>query len=94
MLARALCDKEQLLLLDDPVTGLDPYVAKELYDLLEELNQKEKLTIIMISHDIKAALQYANKILHMKTEPLFYGSKEEYASSEIGMQLAGGEKNV
>ncbi len=94
LLARALCATEKLLLLDEPVTGLDPYVAKELYDLLEELNQKEKLTIIMISHDIKAALQYANKILHMKTEPLFYGSKEEYASSEIGMQLAGGEKNV
>ncbi len=82
LLARALCATNKILLLDEPVAGLDPKVTSEMYELIASLN-KEGITIIMISHDIKAAMHYASHILHIGT-PLFFGSKEEYLKSNIG----------
>lgn len=82
LLARALCASEKLLLLDEPVAGLDPKVTAELYQLIKGLNE-EGLTIIMISHDIAAAAQYASHILHVGNH-IFYGTKEEYLNSDAG----------
>lgn len=82
LLARALCATGKVLLLDEPVAGLDPKVTSEMYDLIEKLN-KEGITIIMISHDIGAAICYASHILHIGTA-VFYGSKEEYLESDVG----------
>lgn len=82
LLARALCASEKLLLLDEPVAGLDPKVTAELYQLIKGLNE-EGLTIIMISHDIAAAVQYASHILHVGNH-IFYGTKEEYLNSDAG----------
>ena len=76
LLARALCATEKVLLLDEPVSGLDPKVTAEMYSLIESLN-KDGLTVIMISHDMAAALRYADHILHMG-DKTFFGSKEEY----------------
>lgn len=76
LLARALCATRKILLLDEPVAGLDPRVTAEMYSLIEQLN-KEGITIIMISHDIEAALKYASHILHIGAE-VFYGTAEEY----------------
>ncbi len=76
LLARALCATRRVLLLDEPVSGLDPKVTAEMYALIEKLN-KEDLTIIMISHDIDAAIRYASHILHIGAS-LFFGTKEEY----------------
>lgn len=76
LLARALCATEKMLLLDEPVAGLDPIVTEEMYNIIEKLN-REGITIIMISHDIKSALKYANKILHVGPN-VFFGSKDEY----------------
>lgn len=84
LLARALCATKYMLLLDEPVAGLDPVAMQEMYDLLERLNREEKITIIMVSHDIRAAVSYADHILHISEEPLFFGTKEEYMQSEIG----------
>lgn len=86
LLARALCATKQLLLLDEPVAGLDPKAALEMYEQIAVCNQSEHLTIIMISHDREAAVQYASKILHMGQKPLFFGTKEEYLSSAVGKQ--------
>ena len=89
LLARALCATRKLLLLDEPVSGLDPKVTIEMYALIEELNRKEGITIIMISHDISAAVRYASHILHMgDTE--FFGTKAEYIGSDIGRSFAKG----
>ena len=63
LLARALCATRKLLLLDEPVSGLDPKATAEMYDIIEELNRRDKITIIMISHDISAAVKYASHIL-------------------------------
>ena len=82
LLARALCAAEKVLLLDEPVAGLVPKVTSEMYDLIENLN-REGITIIMISHDIAAAIRYASHILHIGAN-IFYGSKEEYLDSDDG----------
>ncbi len=84
LLARALCATEKILLLDEPVSGLDPKVTAEMYEIIKTLNQ-EGITIIMISHDIRAALHYANKILHIGKEN-FFGSVEGYLATERGRE--------
>ncbi len=76
LLARALCAAQKILLLDEPVSGLDPSVTADMYDLIRKLN-RSGITIIMISHDITAALRDATHILHIGSE-LFFGKKEEY----------------
>ena len=86
LLARALCAARKVLLLDEPVTGLDPKVSQEMYELIASLN-KEGLTIIMISHDIDAALTYASHILHIG-EKTFFGSIKEYRKSRYGRYYA------
>ncbi len=82
LLARALCAAGKMLLLDEPVSGLDPKAAAEMYELIQKLNE-EGITIIMISHDIGAAVNYASHILHMGN-PLFFGTRDEYLDSSIG----------
>ena len=78
LLARALCSSNKVLVLDEPVTGLDPKVTAQLYETIRSLN-KEGITIIMISHDL-SALEDANKALHLGHET-FFGTKEEYFNS-------------
>lgn len=77
LLARALCSTQKILILDEPVAGLDPDATKELYSLIDELNRHDRITIIMISHDTKAAIDYASHIMHIGKE-IFFGTKEEY----------------
>lgn len=87
LLARALCATEHLLLLDEPTTGLDPSVTRELYDLLRTLNRDDHTAILMVSHDVENALYDANKVLHMEKEMLFFGTAEEYRESRIGREF-------
>lgn len=88
LLARALCAARKVLLLDEPVSGLDPKVTAEMYRIIEELNQKDGMTIIMISHDIAAAVTFASHILHIG-QSVFFGTKQEYLQSSIGKSFAG-----
>lgn len=90
LLARALCATRKLLLMDEPVSGLDPQVTAEMYDLIAALN-REGITVIMISHDIAAAVRYASHILHIGTE-LFFGTREEYQESGIGKRYLAQQK--
>ena len=80
LLARALCAADRILLLDEPVSGLDPKVTAEMYEIIADLNRKEGLTVIMISHDLEAALRYADHVLHVG-KTLFYGSRDDYLQS-------------
>jgi len=93
LLARALCASKELLVLDEPITGLDPIMAGELYRLIARINQEEKRTIIMVSHDIQGAITYGSHILHLGNTQLFFGKKEDYMKSEIGIHFIGGGKN-
>lgn len=90
LLARALCATEKLLLLDEPVSGLDPLVTSEMYEVISELNEKNKVTVIMVTHDIHNAAHYSNKILHMSGSGYFFGSTEEYMKTDIFRAMSGG----
>ncbi len=92
LLARALCATRKLLLLDEPVAGLDPIVTADMYRLIAELNRKDKITIIMVSHDSSAALRYATHVLHIG-EGYFFGTREEYIESPFGKYFKEGEEN-
>jgi zinc transport system ATP-binding protein len=94
LLARALCATRKILLLDEPATGLDPKAAVEMYELIADINIKDGITIIMISHDIDASKKYASHILHVGSvsggqSVLFYGTKADYLDSKIGQAYAG-----
>ena len=84
MLARALCATDKVLFLDEPVTGLDPVAILEFYEIINNLNKKTGITIIMITHDTQNALNYSNKILHLyrDSSKYFFGSKEDYMKHE------------
>ena len=83
LLARALCATQKMLLLDEPVSGLDPKVTAEMYELIEMLNREDGITVIMISHDLSAALRYASHILHIG-DSVFFGTKADYLESTQG----------
>lgn len=93
LLARALCATDSVLILDEPVTGLDPSASMELYETIKDLNKKENVTIIMVSHDIKNALNYATHILHLEQENDFFGTVEEYKKSNVSNMFLGGVAN-
>lgn len=82
LLARALCATKKMLLLDEPVAGLDPKVTADMYSLIDGLNKEDKITIIMISHDLDAAIKYASHILHIGKD-IFFGTKDEYIKSRF-----------
>jgi len=93
LLARALCAARKIMLLDEPVAGLDPKATVEMYELIEGLNN-DGITIIMISHDIASSVKYASHILHIGDQSsLFFGTKTDYLNSEAGRIYAeyGGE---
>ena len=95
LLARALCATGKIILLDEPVAGLDPKATREMYELIAKLNREEGIAVIMILHDISAAATYATRVLHISHKPLFYGAKEEYLASDIGkafLSAAQGDK--
>lgn len=91
LLARALCSADKMILLDEPVTGLDPVVTAEFYSLLKMLNKEYGITVIMVSHDLFAAVNNASHILHLKKNNSFFGTIEEYIQSDIYKKFSGGD---
>lgn len=83
LLARALCATRKILLMDEPVSALDPKATAEMYALIEKLNREDGITVIMISHDVHAAVHYASHILHIGAS-VFFGTREEYLTSPFG----------
>lgn len=82
LLARALCATRKLLLLDEPVAGLDPKAMGEMYEIIQQLNA-DGVTVIMISHDVVSSIKYASHVLHVDNKS-FFGTKEEYLQSDVG----------
>ena len=94
LLARALCATRKILLLDEPVSGLDPQMTEEMYRLIEKINREDKITVIMISHDIRGTMEYASHILQIGQEVIFE-SKENYLRAHTKrrtLENTGGEK--
>lgn len=80
----------KLLLLDEPVAGLDPHVTAQMYDLIDTLHREEGIALIMITHDLSSALRYADHILHIGRS-VFFGTKEDYLQSPAGRAFLGEE---
>ena len=89
LLSRALCAAGELLILDEPVTGLDPEAAHDMYRTLEYLNRTEGIAIVMVTHDLQNALKYATHILHAGHKGWFFGTAAEYLASPYGKKFGG-----
>ena len=90
LLARALCASKSLLLLDEPVAGLDPAATAELYRIIEKLNREDGMTVMMVSHDIGSATRCATHILCLHDGGAFFGTRREFFASETGRRFIGG----
>lgn len=90
LIARALCATDRLLILDEPITGLDPSTTQDFYHVIRHLNRDGHVAVLMVSHDIQNIVSQANKILHLKQSVLFYGPVEEYKASQYGKEFLGG----
>ena len=84
-----VCTRPKTLILDEPVTGLDPAAAQELYRTLEYLNKQEGIAIVAVTHDIRSALRYADHILHAGHGTYFFGTAAEYLASPWGKRFGG-----
>jgi len=91
LLARALCAAKNMLLLDEPVTGLDPVSSEEMYETVKKLNCENGMTVVMVSHDIDAAIKYSSHILHLDNTSLFFGRTEDY---DVKRNFSLGENNA
>jgi zinc transport system ATP-binding protein len=89
VLARALCSAERLLILDEPVSGLDPDAAGDFYDIAEDLNRNSGMTIVMVSHDVGRSIADASKILHINENRQFFGTRGEYLQTDLGRKFTG-----
>ncbi|MDR0222408.1 MAG: metal ABC transporter ATP-binding protein [Oscillospiraceae bacterium] len=81
LLARALCASEKFLALDEPAAGLDSAGEAEMYGLIGEQNRERGVTVVMISHDVKTAARYANKILCLGGAGASFKTAEEYGKN-------------
>ena len=89
LLCRALCAAGEVLLLDEPTTGLDPLVTKELYTTVKHLSVEHGMTVIMVSHDVDAAIRYSDRILHLATSLRFIGTPQDYLKTPYGAAFSG-----
>lgn len=89
LLARALCATKKLLLLDEPVSGLDPMVTAEMYELISDIN-KSGVTVIMVTHDLAGSFRCANRILCLRSDDYFFGTPEEFCESDMADFMKGG----
>lgn len=66
LIARALCSADKVILLDEPVNGLDPKIVSEIYEMLYELNKNQGFTIIMVSHDVERSIKYSSRVIEIE----------------------------
>ena len=79
LIARALCATKKIIILDEPTNGLDPIIAIQIYELLNELKKNDNITILMVSHDVERALKYADNVIELESgEVKFTGKPSEY----------------
>ena len=87
LLARAFCATGDLILLDEPIAGLDPLAMTEMYGMIADLH-RDGVAVVMVSHDVAAAVNYATHILHISKTTTFFGTTEEYLATPVGQQFA------
>lgn len=93
-IARAIVNRPNALFLDEPTAGVDAETQAHFYDMLAGLNQKEGLTIILITHDIGVISKHINKVACLNQRLFFHGSHEEFCNSSVVEQLLQGEHHL
>lgn len=93
-IAKTLVSKPELLILDEPTTGVDINARKDFYDMLRKLNRDEHITILIVSHDLTAVTKYVNKVACLNKKLLFHGTHKEFCSSKVVSGLFGHEKHI
>lgn len=88
LLARAICATGSVLILDEPVAGLDPEAMEMLYGLIYRINKEDVITVIMVSHDVNATLSYASHIIHIGETETFFGTKYDFLKTDEGRMFA------
>ena len=91
LLARALCATDKILILDEPVAGLDPLITAEFYEILHNLNCVRDITIVMVSHDVSCVKLYASHVLHIHNNGYIFDTKDRYELTDVGKRYLGGE---
>lgn len=81
-IAKALVGDPKVLILDEPVTGIDKQSTEIFYSILHDLNQKHNITIIWSSHDLDAVNKLANKVACLNKTLFFHGVSQEFFSNE------------
>ncbi|MCI8511111.1 MAG: metal ABC transporter ATP-binding protein [Lachnospiraceae bacterium] len=92
LIARALCATDSLLVLDEPITGLDPETTQDFYHVIRHLNRAEGVAVLMVTHDIHNVISQAKKVLHLNQTVLYYGPAEAYRDTACGREFLGGEE--
>ena len=91
LLARTLCSTRDIILLDEPVSGLDPIITESFYNVVNHLNNEHGTTVVMVSHDIQNCFKYASHILYIGKELFYYGSKSDFLNSEFSKNIRGNQ---
>lgn len=102
LLARAFCAAGKLLLLDEPIAGLDPVAMKDMYSIISDMNRATGerplpghphlaggVAVVMVSHDIHTAVRFADHILHLGSHGAWFGTTADYLETPEGQEFAG-----
>ncbi len=81
LLARAMVDKPEILIMDEPTSALDPRVRESFYQLISDINTKDGTTVLLVSHDLGSVQKYAKKMLVIDREIVFFDVVEAFSTS-------------
>jgi len=93
-IARAIVNTPDVLFLDEPTAGVDAETQTRFYEMLSELNRRERLTIVLITHDFSVITKHVNKVACLNQRLFFHGTHEEFCSSPVVQELLQGEHHL
>jgi zinc transport system ATP-binding protein len=89
LLARALANEPELLILDEPTSAIDPETREKFFSVLQDLNREKKMTVVLITHDVGTIGKYAQKLLYLDQKVVFYGTFRNFCLSPEMTDLFG-----
>lgn len=93
-IARALASQPEVLVLDEPTTGVDGATQEKFYDMLELVNKQKGVTMVLVTHDIGVVTKHVNKVACLNQKLVFHGSHDDFCDSEQAITLFGPESHL